>query len=90
MSNFIPYCKIKPNNDKKKHPWFNIEIKQALKERNNLHQHMRSLLSSENIRVYNHNVSKRELSKVSKSNGATKKASQLKAKIMPKYFFMHK
>ena len=52
QSNFMPYCEKRPNNNKN-HPWFNIEIKQALKERNNLHKHMKLLHSSENTKLYN-------------------------------------
>jgi hypothetical protein len=50
--NFIPYCEKRPSNNKN-HPWFNIDIKRELKVRNNLHTRLKSLRSTENIRLYN-------------------------------------
>ena len=50
--NFIPNCVKRPTNNKN-HPWFNTEIKRALIARNNLHKHVKSLRSTENIRLYN-------------------------------------
>ena len=52
QSNFIPYCEKRPSNNKN-HPWFNNEIKRALKARNNLHTRMKTLRSIENTRSYN-------------------------------------
>ena len=50
--NFIPNCVKRPNNNQN-HQWFKTEIKRALKARNNLHKRVKSLRSTENIRLYN-------------------------------------
>lgn len=49
QSNFILNCEKRPSNTKNP-PWFNIEIKRALKARNNLHTRMKTLRTTENAR----------------------------------------
>ncbi len=52
QSKFIPNCEKRSSNNKN-HPWFNNEIKRALKARNNLHTRMKTLRSTENTTLYN-------------------------------------
>merc|ERR1711911_493413 len=52
QNNFVPVCEKRPNNNKN-HPWFNIEIKRALNQRNSLHKRTKTQGSPETIRLYN-------------------------------------